>query len=78
MPASVLTVAAKQALPQQSTVRRFANEYVPNAERNVAPTERLGGVTGALQTFQESDFQRLLLRLAAEGFDQALQLTPIR
>jgi uncharacterized membrane protein len=41
MPASVLTVAAKQAMPQQSAVRRYTNEYVPTAERNVAPTERL-------------------------------------
>lgn len=41
MPASVLQVAAKQALPRQSApaVRRAA-EYVPHIRRNVGPTER--------------------------------------
>ena len=37
--------------------------------RQTEVTERLGGVARALQTFQESDFQGLLLRFAAEGFD---------
>jgi uncharacterized membrane protein len=42
MPSSVLTVAAKQAVPSQTpaAIRRAA-EYVPTAERNVGPTDRL-------------------------------------
>ena len=41
MPTSVLTMAAKQAMPQQSAVRRATADYVPRVERNVGPTERL-------------------------------------
>lgn len=41
MPTTVLNVAAKQAMPGQSTVRRVAADYVPQIDRNVAGTERL-------------------------------------
>ena len=41
MPSSVLTVAAKQAMPQASSVRQMATDYVPHVERNVADVERL-------------------------------------
>lgn len=40
MPTSVLNMAARQALPRQSTVRRAA-DYVPSIRRNVGPTDRL-------------------------------------
>jgi uncharacterized membrane protein len=40
MPTSVLNMAAKQALPRQSTVRQAA-DYVPEIRRNVGPTDRL-------------------------------------
>jgi uncharacterized membrane protein len=42
MPSSVLTVAAKQAVPTQTpaAIRRAA-EYVPTVDRNVGPTDRL-------------------------------------
>ena len=41
MPSSVLSVAAKQALPRSSAVREAAARYIPDVERNVASTERL-------------------------------------
>src|SRR4051812_16886193 len=40
MPTSVMNVAAKQAMPRQSLVRR-ADDYVPEMRRNVGPTDRL-------------------------------------
>jgi uncharacterized membrane protein len=40
MPTSVMNVAAKQALPRESTVRQAA-DYVPAMRRNVGPTDRL-------------------------------------
>ena len=40
MPTSVMNLAAKQALPRQSTVRQAA-DYVPEMRRNVGPTDRL-------------------------------------
>src|SRR4051794_6047305 len=40
MPTSVIAVAAKQAMPRQSTIRRATNNYVPEIERNVGPTDR--------------------------------------
>jgi uncharacterized membrane protein len=51
MPTSVMNVAAKQALPRQSTLRQAA-DYVPEMVRNVGPTDRLvslglGGVLAA-------------------------------
>ena len=70
MPASVLSVAAKQALPTDSSIRRIANEYVPNAERNVAPTERLVslGLGTCLTVFSLTAKRTSPIALAAGGF----------
>src|ERR1051325_10636960 len=39
--------------------------------------ERLGRVTGALQALEKPDFQSLLFRFAAKGFEEPLQLAAI-
>ena len=41
-------------------------------------SERLGRVTGALQTFQEPNFQRLLFRFATERREQPLKFSAMR
>jgi uncharacterized membrane protein len=70
MPASVLTVAAKQAMPQSSAVRRATNEYVPTAERNVSSTERLVslGLGTCLTVFGLTGRRTSPLAVAAGGF----------
>lgn len=40
MPSSAIAVAAKQAMPRQSAIRRATNDYVPSIDRNVSPTGR--------------------------------------
>jgi uncharacterized membrane protein len=70
MPTSVLTMAAKQAMPQQSAVRRATTDYVPRVERNVGPTERLVslGLGTCLTVFGLTGRRVSPLALTAGGF----------
>src|SRR5689334_17071737 len=70
MPTSVLTMAAKQAMPRQSAVRRATADYVPRVERNVGPTERLVslGLGTCLTVFGLTGRRVSPLALTAGGF----------
>jgi uncharacterized membrane protein len=68
MPSTVLSVAARQALPP--TVMDRAADHLPNLERNVGPTERLVslGLGTCLTVFGITGRRLSPLALAAGGF----------
>ena len=71
MPSSVLTVAAKQAVPSQtSSAVRQAGDYVPDIQRNVGPTDRLVslGLGGCLTVFGLTGRRIDPLSLLAGGY----------
>jgi len=63
-------MAAKQAMPQQSAVRRATADYVPRVDRNVGPTERLVslGLGTCLTVFALTGRRVSPLALTAGGF----------